>query len=158
VPPNLQTQDGEVTSRGVELEAVANLAPGLKVVSSFTSYNIFVSKDDNPALVGTVPTNTPSQLASGWGDYTFQSGALAGFGFGGGVRYVGSSFADAANTMLVPSRVLGDAAIHYEWQNWRFAVNVANFADKIYVASCSTANACFYGDRRRITGSIAYKW
>ena len=158
VPPNLQTQDGQVTSRGVELEAVANLAPGLKVVSSFTSYNIFVSKDDNPALVGTVPTNTPSQLASGWGDYTFQSGALAGFGFGGGVRYVGSSFADTANTMLVPSRVLGDAAVHYEWQNWRLAVNVANIADKIYVASCSTANACFYGDRRRITGSIAYKW
>jgi iron complex outermembrane receptor protein len=88
------------------------------------------------------------------------SGALAGFGFGfgGGVRYVGSSFADTANTMLVPSRVLGDAAIHYEWQNWRFAVNVANIADKIYVASCSTANACFYGDRRRITGSIGYKW
>lgn len=158
VPPNLQTQDGEVTSRGVELEAVANLAPGLKAVGSFTTYDIFVSKDDNPLLVGTVPTNTPRQIASGWGDYTFQSGALTGFGFGGGVRYVGSSFADTANTMLVPSRVLGDAAIHYEWQNWRFAVNVANIADKIYVSSCSTANACFYGDRRWIAGSIAYKW
>lgn len=158
VPPNLQTQDGEVTSRGIELEAVANVAPGLKVLSSFTTYDIFVSKDDNPSLVGTVPTNTPRQLASGWADYTFQSGALTGFGFGGGVRYAGSSFADAANTMPVPSRVLGDAAIHYEWQNWRFALNVANIADKIYVSSCSTANACFYGDRRRITGSIAYKW
>ena len=48
VPPNLQTQDGEVTSRGIELEAVANVAPGLKVLSSFTTYDIFVSKDDNP--------------------------------------------------------------------------------------------------------------
>ena len=46
-----------------------------------------------------------------------------------------ASFADTANTLLVPSRVLGDAAIHYEWQNWRFAVNVANIADKIYVAT-----------------------
>jgi iron complex outermembrane recepter protein len=158
IPPNLQTQTGEVTSRGLELEAVANLAPGLKVVGSFTTYNLFTSYDANPALIGKVPTNTPRQLASGWADYTFQDGILRGFGFGGGVRYVGSSYADTANTLSVPSRALGDLAVHYDWQNWRFAVNAANITDEIYVASCSTANACFYGDRRRVTGSIGYKW
>jgi iron complex outermembrane receptor protein len=156
--PLTALQTGEVTSRGIELEAVANLAPGFKVVGSFTSYNLFTSADANPALVGLVPTNTPRQLASGWADYTFQDGVLRGFGFGGGVRYVGSSFADQANTLSVPSRVLGDLAVHYDWQNWRFAVNAANVTDEIYVANCSTANACFYGDRRRITGSIGYKW
>ena len=41
----LQTQNGEVTSRGLELEAVANVAPGLKVVGSFTTYDLFISKD-----------------------------------------------------------------------------------------------------------------
>jgi iron complex outermembrane receptor protein len=158
VPPNLQTQNGEVTSRGVELEAVANLAPGFKVVGSFTTYNIVISKDANSLLVGTVPTNTPQQLASGWADYTFQSGPLTGFGFGGGVRYAGSSFADMANLLPVPSRVLGDATIHYEWQNWRLALNVANVTDKIYVASCASSSACYYGDRRRITASVGYKW
>ncbi|MEH2475470.1 iron complex outermembrane receptor protein [Nitrobacteraceae bacterium AZCC 2161] len=158
VPPNLQMQNGEVTSRGLELEAVANLAPGFKVVGSFTTYNLFISKDLNPALVGTVPTNTPRQLASGWADYTFQSGLLTGFGFGGGVRYIGSSFADTANLLPVPSVMLGDAAIHYEWQNWRLALNVANITDETYVASCSTENACFYGDRRRVTASVGYKW
>lgn len=156
--PLTALQTGEVTSRGIELEAVANLSPGFKVVGSFTSYNLFTSADANPALVGLVPTNTPRQLASGWADYTFQDGVLRGFGFGGGVRYVGSSFADQANTLSVPSRVLGDLAVHYDWQNWRFAVNAANVTDEIYVANCSTANACFYGDRRRITGSIGYKW
>ncbi|MBC7580324.1 MAG: TonB-dependent siderophore receptor [Tardiphaga sp.] len=158
VPPNLQTQTGEVTSRGLELEAVANLTPGFKVLGSFTTYNLFTSRDANPALVGFVPTNTPRQLASGWADYTFQDGLLRGFGFGAGARYVGSSFADTANLLPVPSRVLGDLAVHYEVQNWRFAVNAANVTDEIYVASCSTANACFYGDRRRVTGSIGYKW
>ncbi|MDB5501193.1 MAG: ligand-gated channel, partial [Tardiphaga sp.] len=156
--PVVQTQNGEVTSRGLELEAVANLAPGFKVTGSFTTYNLFVSKDLDPTLVGTVPTNTPRQMASGWADYTFQDGWLRGFGFGGGVRYVGSSFADTANTLPVPSRTLGDAAVHYEWQNWRLAVNLTNITDEIYVANCAGTVSCFYGDRRRVVGSIGYKW
>jgi iron complex outermembrane receptor protein len=154
----LPTQNGEVTSRGFELEAVANPLPGLKLVGAFTTYDLFVSKDLNPALIGKAPTNTPQALVSGWVDYTFQSGPLTGFGLGGGVRYIGGSFADNLNTMPVPSVVLGDATVHYEWQNWRAALNVINVADTIYVANCSSANACFYGDRRRATASLSYKW
>ncbi|WP_334420528.1 MULTISPECIES: TonB-dependent siderophore receptor [unclassified Bradyrhizobium] len=154
----LQNQTGEVTSRGLELEAVANLAPGLKMVGAFTTYDLFISKDADPALLGLTPTNTPQQVGSVWGDYTFQEGPLRGFGFGGGVRYIGKSFANAANTLVVPSVVLGDASIHYEWQNWRAALNVINIADKTYVASCASDTSCFYGDRRRVTASLAYKW
>ncbi|MBR0688526.1 TonB-dependent siderophore receptor [Bradyrhizobium manausense] len=154
----LSVQTGEVTSRGIELEAVANVMPGLKVIASHTVYDIFVSKDLNSALIGKVPTNTPSQLTSGWADYTIQSGPLTGLGFGGGIRYVGKSYADNVNTLVVPSYVLGDAAIHYERQGWRYALNVANITDKIYVGSCSSPTACFYGDRRRVTASASYKW
>ena len=154
-----QTQNGEVTSRGVELEAVANITRDFKLVASYTNYELFVSKDLNPALIGTVPTNAPRELASVWTDYTFREGPLTGFGFGGGVRYVGSSFADTANTARVPGVVLGDLALHYEWDNnWRAALNVVNVTDKIYVASCATIGSCYYGDRRRITASLAYKW
>jgi iron complex outermembrane receptor protein len=154
-----QTQNGEVISRGVELEAVANITRDFKLVASYTNYELFVSKDLNPALIGTVPTNTPRQLASVWTDYTFSDGPLRGFGLGGGIRYVGSSFADQANTARVPAFVLGDLALHYEWDNhWRAALNVVNVTDRIYVASCATISSCYYGDRRRITASLAYKW
>jgi len=151
-------QTGEVTSRGIELEAVANVTPELKVVGSFTTFHIFVSKDLNPALIDTVPTNTPSTIASLWGDYTFKTGPLTGFGFGAGVRYNGISYADTANTLVVPEYVVGDAAIHYEMKNWRLALNITNIGDKIYVGSCSTPSACFYGDRRRAVASVSYKW
>jgi len=151
-------QTGEVTSRGFELEAVANVMPGLKVMASHTVYDIFVSRDGDTTLIGKVPTNTPSQLTSGWADYTIQSGLFTGLGFGGGVRYVGKSYADNLNTLVVPSYLLGDAAIHYERQGWRYALNVANITDKIYVGSCSSISACFYGDRRRVTASASYKW
>jgi iron complex outermembrane receptor protein len=151
-------QTGEVTSRGVELEAVANATPELKLVASFTDFHIFDSKDVVPSLVGTVPTNTPSEMTSAWADYTFQSGRLAGFGFGAGVRYIGISYADQANTLVVPSFVLGDLSVHYQIANWRFALNVTNIADHIYVGGCSSATACFYGDRRREVATVSYKW
>jgi iron complex outermembrane receptor protein len=158
VVPTLQNQTGEVTSRGLELEAVANPLPGLKTVAAFTTYDLFTSKDANPLLIGLTPTNVPQQVGSLWADYTLQEGPLRGFGFGGGVRYIGKSFADTANTLVVPSVVLGDLAVHYEWQNWRAALNVINVADTIYVASCASDASCFYGDRRRVTASLAYKW
>lgn len=156
--PLLSTQQGEVTSRGLELNTSANLTKEFKLVGQFTAYHIFVSKDVDPTLVGTVPTNTPSKLASFWGDYTFKEGPLTGFGFGAGVRYVGSSFANTANTLPVPDYVVGDASVHYEWDKWRAAINVSNFTDKTFVASCQTPTVCFYGDRMRATASIAYRW
>jgi iron complex outermembrane receptor protein len=156
--PILLNQTGEVTSRGIELEAVANATKELKLIGAFTAYHLFNSRDLDPSLVGKTPTNTPQLLVSGWADYTFKDGPLEGFGFGGGVRYVGSSWADPANTLEVPAVVLGDLALHYEWQNWRTALNVINLTDKIYVASCASATSCFYGDRRRVTASVSYKW
>jgi len=156
--PTQTIQNGEVTSRGLELSAVSNLTREFKMVGSFTAYNIFVSKDADPTLIGTVPTNTPSRLASLWGDYTFRDGPLSGFGFGAGVRYVGSSFADTTNLNVVPAYLVGDASIHYEYQSWRFALNASNLTDKTFVASCATINACYYGDRRRVTGSVSYRW
>jgi iron complex outermembrane receptor protein len=156
--PVLQNQTGEVTSRGIELEAVANPTKELKLVGAFTAYHLFNSRDLDPSLVGKTPTNTPELLVSGWADYTFKDGPLEGFGFGGGVRYIGSSWADTANTLEVPAVVLGDLALHYEWQNWRTAFNVINLTDKSYVASCASATSCFYGDRRRVTASVSYKW
>ena len=50
-----------------ELEAVANLAPGLKMVGAFTTYDLFISKDLNPALIGKVPTATPQPADLGLG-------------------------------------------------------------------------------------------
>ena len=81
INPLQSVQTGEVTSRGIELEAVANVTPELKVTGWFTNYRLFVSKDLNPLLIGTVPTNTPTTIASLWADYTFKTGPLTGFRF-----------------------------------------------------------------------------
>lgn len=154
----LATQTGAVKSRGWEFEAVATPLPGLKLKAAYTTYDMETTEDLNPANIGKMPTAVPEQFGSLWADYTLQSGVLAGFGFSGGVRYVGSSWADSANTLSVPAYTLVDATIHYEIKSWRAAINVANLFDKTYVASCSSASACYYGDRMRTTASLAYRW
>jgi iron complex outermembrane receptor protein len=147
-----------VNSRGAEIEMVANLAPGLRAIASYTAYDLSVTRDLNSALLGRTPTNTPEQYGSLFMDYTFQSGVLRGFGFGGGVRGVGRSFADQANEFRVPGYVVGDLVAHYDWEGWRFALNVSNVSDERIVNSCSTVTACYYGERRRVLGSIGYRW
>lgn len=156
--PVISTQTGEVASRGWEFEAVANPLPGLKMTAAYTIYDIHTTQDLNPANVGKVPTGVPQQFGSVWADYTLQDGPLRGFGFGGGVRFVGESYADTGNTLVVPSYTLIDASVHYEINGWRAALNVANLFDKTYVAACSSATACYYGDRLRTTASLSYKW
>lgn len=157
-PPTAVTQTGEIKSRGIELEAVLNPMPGLKITGAYTSYRFKTTNDLNPLLIDKTLTAVPQQFGSAWADYTFQDGPLRGFGFGGGIRYVGASYADTMNTLTVPSYTVYDATIHYERDGWRYAINAQNLADRIYVASCSYAAGCIYGDRLRVTGSVSYKW
>lgn len=159
--PNLSTnvtQTGEVRSRGFELETSGYLAPGLKVLGSYTGYNLRVTRSNDPTTVGRVLTGTPQNFGALFIDYTIQSGPLVGLGAGAGPRFVGGSFADPQNTYGIPGFVLADANLHYEREHWRAALNVRNVFDRSVVSTCSTPSACFYDVRRTALVSLAYKW
>lgn len=151
-------QIGKAESKGWEFEGVATLAPGLELKSSYTKYDMVVLEDINPVAVGHLPVATPEEIGGVFLDYTFQNGYLKGFGVGAGARYNGRSFADVANTLEVPSVWLADLSLHYDWEGWRTQINVTNLFDETYVSSCSDANSCFYGERRKAMISATYKW
>lgn len=156
------TQNGAVNSQGIEAQFVATLAEGLNVTASVTAYDIKYTSGRQPALIGRTPTGVPEVFANVFADYTFQNGPLRGFGFGGGLRYVGSSFAvDNAvqGRLVVPEYLLYDATIHYDFDNGiRASITAANLGDKRFVSACQDASNCYYGEARRILGSISYKW
>lgn len=156
-------QIGEIRVRGFELEATANLSAELKLVAaySYTDAKI-VNGDDDGNRLQLVPYNQ----ASLWADYTWQNGALNGFGVGTGVRYVGSTY--GANNNVAISRVgsyaVYDAAVHYELGKLvpelggaSVALNVTNLFDKQYYSTCD-ALWCYFGDERNVTASVNYKW
>ena len=151
-------QTGQENSKGFEIEAKGQLTDGLKILASYTGYQLLDTKDLNTAYINKTPTNIPQNFGALFIDYTIQTGVLRGLGAGAGPRYVGGSYAAADDTYGVPGYVLADASLHYEREHWRAAINVRNLTDKTYVSSCSSTSACFYGQRRTALFSLAYKW
>ena len=166
--PQFQVQTGEVRVRGAELEAVASLpGRGLNLIASWTYLDPEVTSSNRAGEEGTRPAGVPKTTASLYLDKSFDEGdgVLAGLGAGAGVRYVGNTASQTGPHQVVPSATLVDAALRYDlgrlgpdFRGAQLAVNVSNLFDKRYVARCSSDNACFYGTRRLVLGSLVYNW
>ncbi|MDA5491149.1 TonB-dependent siderophore receptor [Yersinia kristensenii] len=157
-------QIGEVRSRGVELQGVTSPLDGLNLTAAATYNDMETTQSTVAGQQGKSPTGLPKKSASLWADYTVQSGALQGLGFASGVRYIGPSPVDTANTLSNPSYTLLDAAVHYDLdmlspslRGVRVGVNVTNLTDKHYFSSCS-ASGCSVGYDRSVIASLRYRW
>ncbi|MFC3321827.1 TonB-dependent siderophore receptor [Mesorhizobium cantuariense] len=151
-----QVQTGEVRSRGIELEGKVNITDDFRVTGAFTAYDIKITKDDDfnhrenggISVIGKTPFIVPEVMASASVDYTFRGDWYDGISIGGGVRYIGSSWADNENTAKVPAVALADLKLGYEKENWGIDLNITNLLDKTYVSSCQTTLTCSYGEGR----------
>ena len=158
-------QTGEVRVRGIELEARGNVTRELEIVGGYSKYDPKVTKS-NDGFVGNYLVNTALDQAALWAKYTWLDGPVAGLGIGGGVRYVGESFGDAANTILIPNYTLFDATVSFDFKylrpdlkGWSAQINATNLTNKYYVASCATALAyCGLGAARTVLGTMKYAW
>lgn len=157
-PPVTYSQTGEVRMRGLELSSVFDLDDGLKLIANYSLNDGEITKDDDDSVRGNRPKDVPRNMANLWLDKTIESGPVEGLGFGAGVRYVGERYGDNDNTLKLPSNFLVDAAIHYDYKDWRFALNATNIFDKTYVATCDSDTYCVYGERRTVLGTISVKW
>ncbi len=158
VNPLNTLQQGEVRSRGVELEAVGNVARGLNFNAAYSYLDQEVTRSTKPGIEGKRPPLAPDQLFSAGGEYTVTRGPLTGVGFGAGVRYVGSRAGDEANTIEVPSYTLFDASVRYLWRDMEFLLSGTNLTDKTYVAVCTSPDYCNYGSARKLIATVRYRF
>ncbi|MND50102.1 Ferrichrome-iron receptor precursor [compost metagenome] len=160
---------GAVRSQGVELEAHVQLTDSLKVLGSYTYTDIEYSKSMISTLDGVTenkgnsPTQAPEQMASVWADYSLRQGALDGLRLGGGIRYVGYSWADAENTMKVPSYTLVDASVGYDLgkvglKGLDVRLNANNLTNETYIASCASLDFCYMGEERNVAATVSYQF
>lgn len=152
------TQSGKIRSRGVELEARAELLRGLNMISSFTYHN--VKNIDDTDFEGKMPVQVPKTMASGWLDYSFDALGidwLRGLGLGGGVRYVGKVFNEPENTSTTPSFTLFDATLRYEKGPMLFNINASNIFDKRYIASTFFGRN-YLGTERTVIGTLTLRF
>jgi iron complex outermembrane receptor protein len=159
--PNHQfksVQQGEIRSRGPELEAVGSVAQGLTFHLSYSYLDQKVTKTTDPTTLDKRPALVPKQLFAAAAEYTFTRSALVGLGLNLGVRYVGTSAGDGTNTITVPAYTLLDASARYLWKNLELRITANNLADKTYVAVCTSVSYCNYGTRRQVLGTLRYAW
>lgn len=156
---------GEIRSRGIELEGRASLTDGLDLIGAYSYIDAEITKSNNPGVQGSRVPQVPNHMASAWANYRFLEGPLRGLSLGGGVRYIGPTYGNDTNTFKVNDYTLFDAAIRYDFgarfesmRGLELAVNAQNLADKDYVASCSTTTACYYGTGRMVLGSLRARW
>lgn len=172
---NFVVQTGSVGVQGVEFEARATLAEGLNVIGGVSVIDARVVGDITATLnqvtnrqvplLGRTPVQIPDTTISLFADYRFTSGPLLGLGLGGGVRYLGSSWGDPANTFKVPESVLVDAVLSYDLRNFAatldgfsLQVNAQNLLDDRTVTGCFSYSNCYYGLPRTVYATLRYRW
>ncbi len=162
-PANIQVQRGKLRSRGLELEASTSLDNGLSLIASYTYTQAKII--DGPAgTIGNDVSSIPRHMASLWAHYDMpEDGALAGLGFGAGVRFTGSSYGSDENVSKNASRAFVDASIDYdfaainkEFEGLKLQVNATNLFDR-QDAVCS-AGFCYRDQGRTVIGSLKYSW
>ena len=71
----------------------------------------------------------PITILNLWTTYDIQAGPLEGLGFGLGFNYLSERFGDNENTFTADGYFLTNAAVSYQRDNWRAALNVRNLFD-----------------------------
>ncbi|MHC1481248.1 TonB-dependent siderophore receptor [Frateuria aurantia] len=149
---------GTIRSRGLEWEGHAQLSRQWSLLASYTWTRMhYVNGIDR----GHIPYQSPHDMASAWAQYASDFG----WRLGGGIRYIGHSWADSANTVKVPSYTLADLSLDYDfghagkrWQGLSAQLTLHNLTNRSYVASCAQLNFCYYGEVRNIMANLRYQF
>ncbi len=153
-------QTGEIGSRGVEVEARAELLRGLNFIGSFTYHDVTVTQSTDIDK-DKMPIQVPHLMTSAWLDYSLGNlgvNWLRGFGIGGGVRYVGRIFNDLENTSTTPSYTLFDAMLRYDNGPWMFTINASNLFNNKYLSYNDPGWRAYPGLERTVLGTLKFRF
>jgi iron complex outermembrane receptor protein len=150
---------GEQRSQGIELSLAGELLPGWNVIG-FYSYTDARVTQDNVIPEGNRLFNSPYNSFGLWTTYEIQQGNLQGLGLGLGVNYVGDRAGDLENSFEVDEYFLTNAALFYQRDRWRVALNINNLFDVDYIRSVSNSrrNGIVPGAPLTIVGSISVQF
>ncbi len=152
---------GEVTNKGVELEARANVANGLDVIAAYTYVHSRITAGND---VGNAPAVKPEHVVSLWGNYSFdEATVLSGLSVGAGLRYASAAYTSTKNTDKNDATFYLDAALSYDFaaldkklDGLTASFNIRNIADRR--DTLCNEGYCSLAQGRNMTGSIKYRW
>ena len=173
---SISRQTGEVRSTGVEFEGSAPLGLGFTARAAYSRQRVRVTSDpQDPTRVGRGLETVGRGGASLILDWAPDRGTFHGLTLGGAVRHVDEVYAGvytppenpaAAAPLNSPSFTIYDAWVRFDLERLSpslkglsASVNASNLFDKTYITSCFANYAwCWYGNRRVVQGTIAYRF
>jgi iron complex outermembrane recepter protein len=157
-----QYQQGQVLSRGAELEARwQGKIFGLIAAYAYTDAKVTESR--LASEVNEQLAMTPRHAASVWGNMELGQLGLPGLRAGLGVRYIGSNNLPGYDSD-VPAYTLVDAMLSYklgalssQLRGVTLTLNARNLFDRDYF-TCASYDGCRYGEPRTVTATVNYRW
>ncbi len=135
VDPDLfQIQIGEQQSKGIDLSVTGEPISGLRLTAGYAYIDAKVTSDPT-GLQGNLLANVPQQSANLSAIYEIGQGDLKGFGFGGGLTFLGARQGNTENTIELPAYTLANALLYYKRDNWKFQLNFENLFNTEYFPS-----------------------
>ncbi|WP_345953860.1 TonB-dependent receptor [Mucilaginibacter sp. PAMB04168] len=149
----LVVQLGQTKTHGVEFDARGEIVSGLSLMANYAYTNSEISKDTDPANVGTPVPGFAKHVTNAWLSYRVQTGSLKGLGLSAGYQWQLNRipWSLGAGTADLPNYFRLDAAASYQIKKLSFAVNVNNILNT-YLYSGGSENYL------SPTGSRVYTW
>jgi iron complex outermembrane receptor protein len=156
--PNFSVQTGRQRSRGIEFDIGGEILPGWNITAGYAYTDARVT-EDNSIPEGNRLFNTPEHAVNLWTTYRIQTGFLEGLGFGLGLYYLGDRPLDNANTVELPGFLRTDAAIFYERDQFRAALNIRNLFDvENYVSRYGSSDFVQIGTPFTVQGTLSWRF
>lgn len=155
-------QQGEVHSRGLELEARGQVGD-LGLIAAYTFTDATIEQSARPYEIGEQVALVPRHSFSLWADYDLDKIGVTGVNVGAGLRYVGkTNLPDMEQD--VPGYTMVDAMMRFdlgafknELEGTSLTINARNLFDKKYY-TCVAQDGCRYGEPLTVTATLGYKW
>jgi iron complex outermembrane receptor protein len=149
-------QTGKVRSRGLELEAKADVTPALSVIASYSYTDARTIKSTIDSEINQRIDETPYHQAALWATYNLVNWGIPKLTVGGGARYMGTTPVSGLDSSM-PAYTLFDAMARYQIDDqWTVTVNATNLTNKLYT-TCDAVD-CQYGDERTLVTSLNFNW
>jgi iron complex outermembrane recepter protein len=158
--PNRQgfkIQVGEQNSQGIELSLTGEILPGWNIYAGYAYTDARITEDTTFTVGNRLP-NSANHSFNLWTAYEIQQGELQGLGAGIGLFFVGDRAGDLDNSYDVPSYVRTDAAIFYNQDKFRVALNFKNLFDVDYFESALNSNRVYYGQPFTVQGTVSWQF
>ncbi|KGE13401.1 TonB-dependent receptor [Sphingobacterium deserti] len=125
------TQDGAFSSKGLEVDIIANPARGWNLMVGY-GYNDNKFVKSEAYSQGLREAWSPKHVANFWTSYKFLDNVVKGLGFGAGMNYTSSALMDFEDDFTIPSYTVFHATAFYDQPKYRVGLKLNNIGNLQY--------------------------